>query len=263
MIYVVLGMHKSGTTAVAEILHRSGIDMGDFDPSQSYDEGNQYERVPTQSLNRRLLVKVLRPPLADRVRQRVRPRFTADGRPFNRDSLARVGSAPIEASPALLAEMREVVAQTQARHADWGFKDPRNCLTYSLWSRVLPPHRVIAIYRDYRDLLERERRKRWSGLETLRQRRMLSNWIAYNRGLLRAVEANPEHHLLRYDRLMNDPEALVRLGDFVGRPLRDARRAELFRNRGAATASSGPLLAPLCREAQRLLAALDEARERL
>jgi len=29
MIYVVLGMHKSGTTLVSQILHRSGIDMGD------------------------------------------------------------------------------------------------------------------------------------------------------------------------------------------------------------------------------------------
>ncbi len=44
MIYVIFGMHKSGTTLVAEMLHKSGINMGDFDESVSYDIGNQYER---------------------------------------------------------------------------------------------------------------------------------------------------------------------------------------------------------------------------
>mgnify|MGYP001063669191 CR=1 FL=1 len=30
-VFVVLGMHKSGTTLVSQILHRSGIEMGDAD----------------------------------------------------------------------------------------------------------------------------------------------------------------------------------------------------------------------------------------
>lgn len=48
MIFVVLGMHKSGTTLVSQILHHSGIPMGDgFDENVTYDGGNKYEREST------------------------------------------------------------------------------------------------------------------------------------------------------------------------------------------------------------------------
>jgi len=56
MIYIVLGMHKSGTTLVAEMLHKSGIQMiGDHDGDPSYDKGNKYERVSTANLNKDIL----------------------------------------------------------------------------------------------------------------------------------------------------------------------------------------------------------------
>ena len=51
MNYVVLGMHKSGTTLVSQMLHQSGINMGDFDPLVSYDRGNQYERESALQLD--------------------------------------------------------------------------------------------------------------------------------------------------------------------------------------------------------------------
>jgi hypothetical protein len=39
MIYVVLGMHKSGTTLVSQLLHQSGISMGeDFGEGRDYDD---------------------------------------------------------------------------------------------------------------------------------------------------------------------------------------------------------------------------------
>ena len=56
MVYVVLGMHKSGTTLVAEILHKSGIPMiGVKDGDPSYDKGIKYERVSTANLNKDIL----------------------------------------------------------------------------------------------------------------------------------------------------------------------------------------------------------------
>ena len=44
VIYVVLGMHKSGTTLISQILHHSGVNMGgaEIETSRSYDEGNKY-----------------------------------------------------------------------------------------------------------------------------------------------------------------------------------------------------------------------------
>jgi hypothetical protein len=52
MICVFLSMHKSGTTLVSEILHHSGINMGDdIDEHVSYDRGNKYEHESTLGLN--------------------------------------------------------------------------------------------------------------------------------------------------------------------------------------------------------------------
>ena len=57
MTYVVLGMHKSGTTLVAEILHRSGIPMVEATSSADYYAGNKgkWKRSPEQQaeINRR------------------------------------------------------------------------------------------------------------------------------------------------------------------------------------------------------------------
>lgn len=55
MIYVIMGMHKSGTSLIAETLHKSGINMGYFDEQLSYDEANHYERWHTSELNHYLL----------------------------------------------------------------------------------------------------------------------------------------------------------------------------------------------------------------
>src|SRR5687767_9519465 len=56
MIYVILGMHKSGTTLVAKALHRSGIPMVDAeDTSRSYRDGNHYERESFNEVNYDLL----------------------------------------------------------------------------------------------------------------------------------------------------------------------------------------------------------------
>ena len=56
MIYIVLGMHKSGTTLLSQILHHSGISMGEnFNESVSYSQGNKYERETTQQINKEIL----------------------------------------------------------------------------------------------------------------------------------------------------------------------------------------------------------------
>ena len=74
MIYVILGMHKSGTTLISRILDSSGINMGTFDESRSYSMGNKGERAETVSLNRAMLgcgnghsLSVSKPLTADQV----------------------------------------------------------------------------------------------------------------------------------------------------------------------------------------------------
>ena len=124
MIYIVLGMHKSGTTLVSQTLHLSGIDMGDgFDANVYYDLGHKYEREETWRLNENILAA--------------------------RD----VHSTMIRRPPALKLSvtqqqaMKQIIEDNCDRHSDWGFKDPRTCLIYPEWEAALPPHKLIVVYR--------------------------------------------------------------------------------------------------------------------
>ena len=210
MIYVVLGMHKSGTTLVSQILHHSGINMGDFDESQSYDGGNKYEREATLALDMDILgaedFEVLaltpgdRPQLTDPQRER----------------------------------MRAIIRECEAAHADWGFKDPRAALTYDLWAEELPPHRIIAVYRDPAEVWPRFR---WNGRRKYhtnfwRAYTYLQRWQEHNTNILRFLRrSGTEHIMLGYRELMSDDREFARLQEFVGRPLADRRNPGLYRNR--------------------------------
>jgi hypothetical protein len=209
VIYVVLGMHKSGTTLVSQILHHSGINMDDrIDPGVSYDGGNKYERQAVLHLNMRMLNAP-----DDRIID-VKPLPAFETSPENRDRIAAI------------------VAEAQARHADWGFKDPRTCLTYPLWAEALPEHRIIAVYREAGEVWPRYRMRRWYYfLHNFDQAwRYLNRWYEHNANLLDFLAATRQPYIvLDYRRLMTGDEEFRRLEEFVGRPLEDRRRPELYR----------------------------------
>jgi hypothetical protein len=210
MIYVVLGMHKSSTTLVSQILHHSGINMGTFDERISYDEGNMYERQSCLALDMDILgtevLDVLDP-------------HAPEGLALSEDQSIR---------------MKEIISTCSAAHTDWGFKDPRCALTYDLWREVLPVHRLIVIYRNPAEVWPRFR---WNGVRKYhtnfnRAYRYLLHWHEHNRRIIRYLEeAANDYLVLGYKELMSDDGEFARLQDFVGRPLDDRRRTELYRTR--------------------------------
>lgn len=210
MIYVVLGMHKSGTTLVSQVLHHSGIDMGDFDESVSYDRGNKYERASVLSLD----MDILGAPDTEVLNLGVRD--------------------PLQLSDAQRARMREIIADGQASHADWGFKDPRLTLVYDLWAQELPEHRLIAVYRDPAEAWPRFK---WQGRRLYhtnfaRASAFLDRWHEHNECLLRLAAAPGRNVLfLSYHELMSNDAELQRLRIFVGRNLVDRRQNNLYRGR--------------------------------
>ena len=210
MIVVVLGMHKSGTTLVSQILHRSGIHMGDFDESVTYDGGNKYEREATLALD----MELLRAP-DDEVLDLAPP----------------VALAP---TPEQRERMRAIIAACEAGHADWGFKDPRACLLYDLWARELPPHRIVAVHRDPAEVWSHFK---WSGRRYYhtnfhRACAYLHRWHEHNAALLRILAVTPQPWIMvGYRELMSDDREFARLQDFVGLPLQDTRKPGLYRNR--------------------------------
>ena len=211
MIYVVLGMGRSGTTVVAETLHHSGVDMVECPhTSNGYDEGGTWERAATKSVNHELL--------------------RSRGVPTLR--IPRCPSAPPTQEQS--ARMQHIAEDLSRRHADWGFKDPRTCMTYGWWSRELPEHRLIAVYRPLEECFAHyvaaARGRWWRYISVLV--RCVPQWCYRNTVIADAVERNPDRALLlSYPRLMDGVEELRRLERFIDRTVTDRRRQDLYRHR--------------------------------
>lgn len=210
MIYLVLGMHKSGTTLAAEILHKSGIAMGaECDAGGDYETGNKYERQATQELNKELL------------------------QCHQMDSLDIKPPANLTMDDAVCRRMIALIQREQASGADWGFKDPRTCLTYSLWQACLPEHRLIVVYRHPVQVYLHYRHKTSAGKfqKVLLTWKILRVWTLYNQQILAFLRQAPAdaYLLLNYEHLMGTPQEFERLATFVERPLVDARKPSHFK----------------------------------
>jgi len=231
MIYIVLGMHKSGTTLISQILHESGINMGIFNESLNYDQDNKYERHSIQEINRQLLDGFLIPPLKDWTKRKSRYQYDRAGYLRNSDSIALVRFRRFIKKYRHYTPHRllETINDLNKTHPNWGFKDPRTCLTYSIWSRVLPEHRLVIIYRHYNQLLRHYHIPNWN---IIRFYRVLYSWSLHNKMIYRHLtQTNQKVIVLNYEKLMMEDEEFDRFEEFMELELTDAREPSLYRRR--------------------------------
>ena len=205
-------MHKSGTTLVSELLHHSGVNMvEDTKSDRSYDAGDQLERAEVDALNAAIL----------------------GGR---RKSITY--SAP-RSQPLTFeqrAKMRAIIEKCNQRYDNWGFKDPKTCLTYRLWASELPSHRIIAIYRSPHEIWARYRVSgRWHAFRNVYLAwRFMTSWTANNRAIITALRDTEMPFIaIDYQLLMTTDTELQRLERFIGRKLQDRRSPDLYRSRNA------------------------------
>ncbi len=127
---VVLGMHRSGTSAVCRILNLLGADLGPgSDLLSDYDN-------PTGHWESRTLVAC-----NDRI-------LAAFGRSWDFPPWLAPGWEHSERATALLPDMADTFAAVYGERP-WAWKDPRTCLTFPLWRRVLGAEgRVLLVFRD-------------------------------------------------------------------------------------------------------------------
>ncbi|MEX1253274.1 MAG: hypothetical protein WEE64_02925 [Dehalococcoidia bacterium] len=190
---MVTGPGRSGTSAVARVLHESGVTMGDaLRPASEFNPVGFYEEEPVVLLNDGILLEL------------GMERF--DRWP-SRAAVLAVGER-------YAAQMRELVAKTSVD----GWKDPRFSTTLEAWLPHLPRrpkiviclrspdaylHSVVRIY----GLVDRgviERSWEWQ--------------------LTRLLDVVRDYHLdatcVEYDALIQQPDETVRaLSEFVGREL--------------------------------------------
>jgi hypothetical protein len=127
---VVLGMHRSGTSAVTRILNLLGADLGpEGDLLTEYDNpAGHWESRALVACNDRVLASF--------------------GRSWDFPPWLPSGWEHSAQAARLLPEMTD--AFDSVYHAGpWVWKDPRTCLTFPLWRRVLGSEaKVVLVFRD-------------------------------------------------------------------------------------------------------------------
>lgn len=138
MIVIVVGMHRSGTSALSGLLHQNGIRMGE---PQNFSPGpaKENEKGFFENYNFRIINDMI---------------------------LSRCGYNVISFNPdvplctktdkKITTIIKTTIKNNQKKYKHWGFKDPRTCLTLSVWKNAfnelkLKP-KYILIKRDFKSI---------------------------------------------------------------------------------------------------------------
>jgi hypothetical protein len=213
MIYIVLGMHKSGTTLISETLHHSGVNMVENRKSdRTYDQGNFYERTSIQEFNREILG--------------VKPFING----FTLLDLPAPNELAIDEN--LRKRLCELIQTNNLKYRNWGFKDPRTCFTYPIWASELPEHKIIAAYRSPSEIWARLRRHPIYHNNLYRAWKFINRWYEHNINILNYLHnTNMQYLVLSFSRLVATRHEFNRFQHFMGRKLEDRRVKGLLRNR--------------------------------
>jgi hypothetical protein len=197
-------MHKSGTTLVAQILHKSGVNMGwDLKESDLDYSSQKCESPAVNEINYELL-------------------------DCHGDHSLNIGpDQKLVVGPKTVEAIQNFIKQQEEKFKNWGFKDPRTVLTYPEWKEHLPTHKLVAVYRDPEGVV-RHYQKKANRFKIMRAAKTLWVWKKYNLkiySLLKDKEPG-EAIVINYDRMMENDDEFKTLGAFTGRDLTDMRDPE-------------------------------------
>lgn len=209
---IVMGMHRSGTSLVAGILHAAGVHMG-------ADRNSHDESYFFRGLNDVVFGAAHASwdwPLA------LAPLFADDAtcEALGAELARRCASSETRAYLGWRRWIRGGGLAGQAQ--PWGWKDPRNTCTLPFWLQVFPSARVVNVYRDGVDvvasLVTRERRRRGRLDSAVRSSRCLDPdrafelWAEYVEVSLDVTEDLPPSRVrdVRYENLLEKPDHAIR-----------------------------------------------------
>lgn len=217
---LVTGCGRSGTSAVAQILHNSGISVGRdlIPPDEGNAEGYFEERAIVEMNDRILLAAGIQHWFAEPSRAEI-----------------------IAAAEPHLDTMRELAAE-----ATPAWKDPRFSWTLEAWNSVLSePPRLIVCLRSPGEVVAST--LRYYGLDGEEATRAAQHvWRAeYERLLAIIASLRLEATCVEYAALQSSPaKSVARLERFVGRPLvADTLRPSLKHHNAAVAPEFGELYA--------------------
>lgn len=194
----ILGMHRSGTSMIAQLLHHCGLHLGsrtDLIAANKDNEAGYWEHLAFTRLNETILQ-------------------TAGGS-WNQPPVLE---SDWSSAPAF-APLRQTATQLiegLAIHSFWGWKDPRTSLTLPFWLNLLPDLRLVVCLRHPFEVAHSlsTRHDHWLAYET-----GLTLWLDYYQAIRRV--APPDRLIVtHYASMFTDAAAeLHRLTQFLALPV--------------------------------------------
>lgn len=205
--FIIIGMHRSGTSLLAKVLESAGIFMGVV-------KDHNYEAMHFLSLNQQSM--------------------WAAGFDWHRPGVP-VRQHWKNLSPKLLYfehfKLNGKLARwkLQLQNPHWGWKDPRNTFTLPMWLALFPRARVLHIWRTpdavVQSLQQRNQRKGEVFRAELQERdfclQLYRQYLTQARSY--ASPLGPRYCEVQYEKLkQRDPETLSKLERFTDRSLNAA-----------------------------------------
>ncbi|PSB52830.1 glycosyl transferase family 1 [filamentous cyanobacterium Phorm 6] len=172
-VFIVTGMHRSGTSLTASLFQKVGVDIGKrlVGPADGNVKGH-FENVDFVEFHKSVL------------------------RSHGIDELGCTleKTIPVAASDVEIA--KRAIEQNQQTHKHWGWKDPRTALFWDFWLKLLPEANFICVYRSPWEVVDSLYR-RGTDVSLLQNPEMaVKMWIHYNQKVLELYERFPDRCLL-------------------------------------------------------------------
>ncbi|MBE9165261.1 glycosyltransferase [Tychonema sp. LEGE 06208] len=172
-VFIVTGMHRSGTSLTASLFQKVGVDIGKklVGPAVGNVKGH-FENVDFVEFHKSVL------------------------RSHGIDELGCTleKTIPVAASDVEIA--KRAIDQNQQTQKHWGWKDPRTALFWDFWLKLLPEANFICVYRSPWEVVDSLYR-RGTDVSLLQHPEMaVKMWLHYNQQVLELFESFPDRCLL-------------------------------------------------------------------
>ncbi|MEK0180341.1 MAG: glycosyltransferase [Oscillatoriales cyanobacterium] len=172
-VFIVTGMHRSGTSLTASLFQKVGVDIGKklVGPADGNIKGH-FENVDFVEFHKSVL------------------------RSHGIDELGCTFEKTIPVAAEFVEIAKKLIAENQQTDKNWGWKDPRTALFSNFWLNLLPEANLICVYRSPWEVVDSLYR-RGTDVSLLNNPEMaVKMWIHYNQQVLELYERFPDRCLL-------------------------------------------------------------------
>ncbi|MEG4270259.1 MULTISPECIES: glycosyltransferase [unclassified Microcoleus] len=172
-VFIVTGMHRSGTSLTASLFQKVGVDIGKklVGPADGNVKGH-FENVDFVEFHKSVL------------------------RSHGIDELGCTFEKTIPVAPEYVEMAKRAIDQNQHSHKHWGWKDPRTALFWDFWLNLLPEANFICVYRSPWEVVDSLYRRGTDVSLLQNPEKAVKMWIHYNQQVLELYERFPHRCLL-------------------------------------------------------------------